>query len=155
MGVYKWKEGSWVSGDAQKVGEWIEGIQVKTPENIVNEAEDEKSPGHKYFTWDDYKAAHYWRLQEARLLINSIVTVAEDEDVEMPAYESVIINEKRQYVPTTIESLTEQDIWNQISGEAQSTIKSLRHKLKIYSHIRKEQSEKAQQYLQMASEAIK
>jgi hypothetical protein len=152
--VYKWKFGTRMSGDAQKIGEWLERIDVKTPENIVMEAEDDGCPAHECFTWDDHKAAHEFRKHEARMLVNAIVTSPEEDSYEIPAYESVIINEQRQYVPTTVESLTEDDIWTQIAGEAKSTIKSLQHKLNAYSHIRKEQAENAQKYLSLASEAM-
>lgn len=88
------------------------------------------------------------------MLVNAIVTSPEEDSYEIPAYESVIINEQRQYIPTTVESLTEDDIWMQIAGEAKSTINSLQHKINAYSHIRKEQAENAQKYLSLASEEM-
>jgi hypothetical protein len=153
--VYEWNNGSRFKGDPQVIGEWLSGLGTKTPENIVNEAEDEKSPGHSCFTWNDSEAAHKYRLHEARLLVNAII-VKEDEDDEYkrPAFESVIIQDKRQYVETTVESLTEDDIWEQIAGEAKQTIKSLQHKLKMYKHLREESVERAQMHLEQAKEAI-
>lgn len=150
--VYKWKEGSRFSGDIEAIGEWIDSLDQKTPEILVNEAEDKKCPAHNCFTWDDAKAAHQHRLQEARLLVNSIVV--EEEEKERPAFESVIVENTRQYVSTTIESLSDEDIWEQIVGEAKASIRSLQKKLNTYSYIRKEQSEKAQYHLHLASEAI-
>jgi len=54
------------------------GRGVLRPASVVKAAEKEKSPLHQYFTWDDAKAAHEYRLEEARRLIRVFVTVRED-----------------------------------------------------------------------------
>jgi hypothetical protein len=156
MAVYEFGKGSRVGGNAQEIGEWLYGLEKRTPEIIVNEAEDEVCPAHGCFTWDDYEAAHKCRLQEARMLVNSIVVVADpgENEFRYPAYESVIVSNERQYVPTTIESLSDEEIWMQIAGDAKQTIRSLQHKLSTYSHMRGEDVHKAQRHLELASEAM-
>jgi hypothetical protein len=42
-------------------------------EEVVNCAESESSPLHKFFDWDDSEAAVKWRLEQARNLINVTV----------------------------------------------------------------------------------
>lgn len=58
-----------------------EGLQVLrrltrtgdlSPEHVVEEARSGDSPLHEFFEWDDTKAAHAHRLQQARTLIRSV-----------------------------------------------------------------------------------
>lgn len=42
-----------------------------TPDQVVNEAADPASPLHNWFEWDDSVAAAYYRLWQARALLNS------------------------------------------------------------------------------------
>lgn len=46
---------------------------VLQPEDVVREAEPEKSPLHSQFTWDDTEAGRKYRLLEARQLISAVV----------------------------------------------------------------------------------
>lgn len=75
--------------------EELERIRLKNngvlkPEAVVEEAKDEKSPLHKYFTWDDSVAAHQWRLEQARRLIRAVVTIVDDhKPVIVRAYVSL------------------------------------------------------------------
>lgn len=43
-----------------------------TPDSVVAHAAQENSPLHEYFEWDDSKAAHAHRLDQARSLITSV-----------------------------------------------------------------------------------
>lgn len=43
-----------------------------TPELVVRDAEDARSPLHSQFEWDDSKAAEQYRLEQARDLIRSV-----------------------------------------------------------------------------------
>jgi len=47
------------------------------PSSVVEAARSSRSPLHKYFDWNDNKAAHEWRLQQARYLIRQCVEVIE------------------------------------------------------------------------------
>lgn len=46
------------------------------PQDVVDAARDPASPMHGEFTWDDTKAAHAHRLEEARALIREITITA-------------------------------------------------------------------------------
>lgn len=78
-------------------------VGIITPKTVVEAAASPRSPIHKYFTWDDTKAAALFREDQARKLIASIsvtftdsggeeqqvrafvnIKAAADEDVESP-----------------------------------------------------------------------
>lgn len=50
-----------------------DGGDIVTAEQVVAHAEDEDSPLHKYFQWDDTEAARQYRLFQARQLITVAV----------------------------------------------------------------------------------
>jgi hypothetical protein len=58
------------------------------PEAVVEEARDEKSPLHGAFCWDDTKAAHLYRLDQAQRLIRKFhITVEHSgEAIEVPVF---------------------------------------------------------------------
>lgn len=76
-----------------------------TPEDVVKAAEDEDSPLHGCFTWDNDAAAHQFRLVEARRLIRTVkvtVTVSNvqimvpryvrdpEQAVRIPGYQDIV-----------------------------------------------------------------
>ena len=46
-----------------------------TAEQVVAAAESSRSPIHRYFQWDDRRAAQLYRVQQARVMINCLVVV--------------------------------------------------------------------------------
>lgn len=154
MGVYQWKQGSFFSGNAQKIGEELEGLPVKTPEAIVRAAKKKRSAMHECFTWDTEEAAKQWNLQEARSLIGSIVTVAEvdGEDISFRAFESVVIGEQRQYVDA-IQICNDTDLRAQVMGEINAGIGELARKARVYEHLSPDSFKRLQERLDFAREA--
>jgi len=74
---YSWRAGSWsMRLDPNIAGQEIERIYAKygaiTPDTLVKEAKNKKSPLHEYFEWDDSVAAVEWRKQQGRILLGSI-----------------------------------------------------------------------------------
>jgi hypothetical protein len=61
-----------VTDDTLKVLERLAREGDLSPERVVEEAESKDSPLHGLFEWDDEKAAHAHRLQQARSLIRSV-----------------------------------------------------------------------------------
>ncbi len=55
--------------------ELVDDRGLLMPERVVDAAADASSPLHSHFTWDDGEAAHKWRMQQARMLINSVEIV--------------------------------------------------------------------------------
>lgn len=62
--------------------------KVLRPEDIIADARNPKSPLHDAFEWDDTKAAHAYRLQQARRLIREIrIDVTYDShEITAPVY---------------------------------------------------------------------
>lgn len=63
--------------DPQKIGAALEVISAKagghlTPDAVVDAAKDRKSILHRHFEWNDEKAAHAYRLDQARSVIRAI-----------------------------------------------------------------------------------
>ena len=50
-----------------------------TAEAIVEQAKKKKSELHEFFEWDDTKAAEQWRIQQARILINEVKVLSNQE----------------------------------------------------------------------------
>lgn len=46
-----------------------------TPEDVLKDAQRNNSPLHDFFEWSDTKAAHEYRLQQARGLIRAVVAI--------------------------------------------------------------------------------
>lgn len=57
---------------------------VLVPEAVVAAAADEDSPFHDRFTWDDAAAAHYRRLDEARMLIRTFTVMVKISGSQKP-----------------------------------------------------------------------
>ncbi len=95
-------------GDAQMLGQTFERLKKSGPltaERVLDEATNTGSPLHRYFEWDDSRAAHNYRLEQARRLLRSIEVVISDakgKEVPMRAYYSVKDAEgQRGYQPMT------------------------------------------------------
>lgn len=153
--VYQWKDTARFSTDAQVIGEELESINVLDPAHIVEYAEDKDTELHKCFTWDDAKAAHLYRLEEARKVVQMIVTVEESDEApkEYRAFESVIINDHRQYVPTKT-ALSDKSTREQILGEIGAAIGELSKKADMYRYLAEQEINKAQYHLDLAKEAV-
>lgn len=74
-----------------------------TPDAVVEDARDAASPIHKYFEWDDSKAAHQHRLDTARSLIRSVevkvTTFRRDAPVRAYVRDPEAAANKQGYVP--------------------------------------------------------
>lgn len=81
--------------DAATIGPVLASLQWD-PQAVVAAARDEGSPLHKYFLWDDIRAAHAYRLDQARRLIRSVVVEVEDVQVRAVYH---VPDSDRSYVP--------------------------------------------------------
>ena len=128
--VYKFVEGSRLSGKPQVVGEFLTQIKKEsgslTPPAIVNAARPKKSPLHRYFEWDNSKAAEKWRLQQARLLVCSVVTVSVDGEETTPVRSFVSLNDNYEMLDVV---MSDEQMRQQALYDVNVVIKSLREKL--------------------------
>jgi hypothetical protein len=77
----------------QRIGEALEAIRVANagelhPQAVVEGARPPESLLHRYFEWNDQKAADAYRVDQARALIRSI-RVIDDDDRSRPAFVSI------------------------------------------------------------------
>lgn len=82
--IYKWKNFSYkTSADiAGEVCEELDRTVGLTPENLVDASRPEDAPLHDEFEWDDLAAAEEYRRVQARLLINNLSIVIEENKQE-------------------------------------------------------------------------
>lgn len=98
MAIYKWKSGSRVSADAQKVGEVCERLERKgnlTPRALVNASRRKNAVLHDLFEWDNEIAAEKYRETQASYLIRSIEVVSAGISEPVRAFVSVTANEEK------------------------------------------------------------
>ena len=88
-----WKFNNLYKADAEKVSKEIESISNATPSSILEYARNENSELHKCFEWDDTKAAHKYRLTQARTLVLNLV-ITESKPTEEPQQVRVMYTSK-------------------------------------------------------------
>lgn len=101
--TYQWKVPGIMPVDAQTAGNELQRIYerdgVIEPETVVEESKIPSAPLHSCFEWDDEKAAHEYRITQARGIIRAIVSVDETEQSpETRAFVSV----EREYHPVSV-----------------------------------------------------
>lgn len=92
---------------------------VLTPEAVVEDSTPEDAPLHNHFEWDDKKAAHKHRIEQARQIIRSF-------RVEMPEpaarlYHAVKIGNVRQYM-TIDEVKISSELSKQVGDRLEKTL---------------------------------
>lgn len=65
------------------------GGQILRAEDVVEFARDPKTELHKNFTWDDNEAAHQWRLEQARNVIQVHVLMSPSTQKTVRAFVSL------------------------------------------------------------------
>ncbi len=88
---YQFKDGFYLTGNAQRVGDALEAIRRRrggklSAQHVLEEAMKRRSVLHGYFEWDDAQAAHKHRLSQASYLIRAVVVVPAEND---PPFEPV------------------------------------------------------------------
>lgn len=77
---YTWKPGCRIRVPAQVVGARLELLRRRhggmiRPHDLLEDARRPSSPLHRLFEWDDRRAAHQWRLEQAEHILRSLVAV--------------------------------------------------------------------------------
>ena len=112
---YGWKAGSRVGKlDPQKVGERLEQLQARhgtiTAHVVVQEAKKKASPLHNAFEWNNDKAAHEWRLHQARKLVGALVVRIENGDEEPFVTRAYVHIEDYEDVETVVSTPDKYDV---------------------------------------------
>lgn len=139
---YAWRIESFGKGiDPDAAIKEIEKVEATygslTPENLIKASEGKRSILHKLFEWDDNKAAHQYRLQQARNLINNIeiIVVSDGKQRTMPAFEIISLpaNSGRAYKQVIDMDLNEIE---QVRESVKRDIAYLKNKLQNYTEFR-------------------
>lgn len=125
--------------DAKVLGEAFERLKSSGPltaDRVLRDATNPRSTLHKFFMWDDQKAAHQYRLSQARQLIRSIEIVLEDakgKQVPMRAFYNVKdADGQRGYEPMSFVFSTP-DLADQVIAEAFAQLESWKAKYTRYT----------------------
>lgn len=134
--VYEFKESCHFGGDPQAVGEKLHSLRKSrgqlTPTEVMKEARRASSILHRYFEWDNRKAGEKFRLEQARVLITSIVTISM-EGTETESIRSFVkIN--NSFEPIEI-VMSDSVMREQALSEVYESIGYLKDKLKAFKEF--------------------
>jgi hypothetical protein len=100
---YSFRDGYNCKANPEIVGKRIEKLEKKnngevTPELVVEDAKNEKSPLHNCFEWNNDKAGERYRIQQARSLLGSLVVdiIIVKESIEVRAFVNLKTPDKEQ-----------------------------------------------------------
>lgn len=120
--------------DPEEVGKELTKLGKFTPIEVVDAARNPKSKLHKYFEWDDSKAAEAHRLHQARCLVLSIKFEDQETGESYRAFESVVIEDQKLYVP--IQTITDSpDLVEQVLQSILRELLYWRAKHQRYQHV--------------------
>jgi len=136
---YALKDGARIDGDPEVIGRELRLIEEKhgtlQPEAVVEEASQETSPLHPYFTWDDSEAARKHRKEEARKLVRSVTIKKvnrEEPSGTTRAFVHVRDPEEGDGYQSTDVAMTEADKREQILGRAARDLQRFKDR---YQHL--------------------
>lgn len=127
--------------DAQEIGEFIERIQLKTPDNILTEIKRNKK--HKIYNlieWDDAKASHEYRLHQVKNIVNHITIEIKEigtENVPIRAFYSIRQEQNGsfpQYVDVQT-TFSNEYLRAQVISRAMSELRNWRERYRQYSEL--------------------
>lgn len=105
-------DGGAISKQGKRIRQVLEQLEASlghglTAEDVVQAATSPEHLLHEYFEWDDAKAGHEYRKDQARGLMRRVqVRIVEHEPTgerkvfQMAGYSNVVRDDRREYVPT-------------------------------------------------------
>lgn len=139
MREYRWKDGSHVKLDAERVALELNAIADDpgslTQEAVVEVASNPLSSLHDHFEWDDRVAAQGYRLEQARYLLRSLVVVV-DGGPAVRAFLSVVVEEgSRQTFEPLQRVMTSVELRRQVLMAAARELEAFRKKYEEYEEL--------------------
>lgn len=136
---YKAVKGSRFSDkDAAEIGPILTelaGDGIVNAETVLSVASNPSSPLHRFFEWDDAKAAEAHRLSQARYMLRSItVEIEQSEEARPPRLMGVVVlDDERGYatLPTIVQNV---DLMAQLLEQAKRDLNAWRAK---YAQLRR------------------
>mgnify|MGYP005821170523 FL=1 len=116
--------------------EKLDGQDGITPEAVVGVARDPSNVLHAHFEWDDAKAGHAHRLQQARQLIKR-VKITTPTGSTTPKYVSVkIVSDEGDRVYEPIERVVlDQTKWSFVLGETLTVVDEASEKIEVLTEL--------------------
>ena len=103
---------------------------VLDPEDVVYESQSETAVLHKLFEWDEKKAAHGYRIEQAKYIIRNLVTTSETDD-EPIMTRAIVSTGNRMYQPITT-VLSDVEMRSRLLDAAKAEMSAFRMK---YRHL--------------------
>ena len=128
-----------VGREIEKLIKENEGVVI--PETVVRKAKPKRSPLHKCFEWDDKKAAHLYRIEQAKGLLRSVTVVIQESDdeegetIEVRAF-PCIESEGGNYYTTIASVMDSVEMSDQLESQILRELVYLRNKHKTYKKFR-------------------
>ena len=140
---YKWGDFGIVGGmDAQTVGDTLEALRMEnsgalTPDIVVESARQKDSPIHNCFEWDDSIAGEKYRKEQARRIIQCVVTDIRGNNPNprpqtIRAFTSVQNDKGDRYYTTTAHALSNDELKEQVFANLMRDMDTLRRKYDTY-----------------------
>ena len=137
----RWKAGFRAKVDAEDAAAILRDIEQRDgtvhPIAVVEAARAKRSPIHDQFEWDDTRAAHEHRLEQARVMVRCLVYVEiieEKEKSREPAFVHIKTNDDRSYMSTCI-AMSNADLREQVVNEALRGLEAWRRKWQHLSEL--------------------
>lgn len=102
--------------------------------DVVESARAKSSPLHRYFEWNDTKAAAEYRLAQARLLIRSVEVIYETPRGDIRVRPFVHVPERDAYCDTT-EVMRGQQLRGVLVARALGELESWRRRYKSFREL--------------------
>lgn len=100
----------------------IESMGECKPEQIVEFARNEKTELHKCFEWNDTKAAENWRIQQARIVCNSLTVVIETETIEPKEFKLIEHDQEQKVYRPVILTVRNEDQYKRLLNQAKDEL---------------------------------
>jgi len=101
---------------------------ILQPETVVEEARSKSSPLHSRFTWDNTKAAHEYRIWQARQLIRVVVDVIEGSEGKHEVFVSLTTDRKDSGYRMVTTVLSDRDMRQQMLRDAMMELEMFQKK---------------------------
>lgn len=124
--------------DPAALGEAIDEIYRKygeiKPERLIEEAKDALHPAHSHFEWDDAKAAHGFRLEQARRIIRIVATTDPRSQRMVPAFVSLRSEGGTSYHPM-IDVIRSDDLTDRLLKQAEADLQSFEFRYRRFEEF--------------------
>lgn len=94
MSAYAWKTASYIKANADVAGKMCEELEKDgglTPERLLEANKEESAPLHNEFEWEDTIAAHKYRIEQARHIIQCLITIPEGQSEEAKPVRAFVV----------------------------------------------------------------